>query len=247
MKEETLSDKIEEWINPWDDKESAIATRHVKIAIQKLKENLKRCGWMTWQIDEIIEKIFGDALTGAPAHLHSPLSKEKSGVVTPEDTPDETSPDEKLLSGTSDKIDKWIETLRDKGQNALRQELHDYLDKTTDNPKGCKNPHVSDCCKAEMEGDHSGEGTFTMVCKKCKKDCNPILKEETTDNPKGCTNCGHPDKFHLFDVGENAFTYCSHPCKCMKFITPNPDCKNPSRPDKNRRLCTISHCCTKSL
>lgn len=38
--------------------------------------------------------------------------------------------------------------------------------------------HVSFCCKAPMKKDSSDEGTFTMVCSKCGRDCNPILKNQ---------------------------------------------------------------------
>ncbi len=56
---------------------------------------------------------------------------------------------------------------------------------------------VSSCCQAEMKADHSGEGTFTMVCQKCKKDCNPILKTGTNANPlKGIK----PTDFNLSDL-----------------------------------------------
>ena len=40
-KEEGLSSKIEEWINPWGDKESAVATRNVKEKIQNAQRRLK--------------------------------------------------------------------------------------------------------------------------------------------------------------------------------------------------------------
>jgi len=44
-----------------------------------------------------------------------------------------------------------------------------------------KKEYISQCCKSKIHKDQSDEGTFTMVCNKCGKDCDIEVKEK-----KGC-------------------------------------------------------------
>ena len=66
MTKESLSNKIEEWINPWSDKESAIATRNVREKIQnalrRLKEDIGANPIEKEIIDGIFKEEFGDKL-----------------------------------------------------------------------------------------------------------------------------------------------------------------------------------------
>ena len=161
MTNETLSDKKHNAVVD-ELKYGYFFVKDVQHSIQKLGEELGReistiredmkISQMKIQmyhlIPKVIEKIFGDAL------IHSPLNSGKSLEDTPEGSATRT---DSATSGTSDKIcanhpiDKWIETLRSKGQNALRKELHEYcknydavirlksnkrLPYTTDNPDG---------------------------------------------------------------------------------------------------------------
>jgi len=93
---------------------------------------------------------------------------------------------EKLLTGSE--IDSSSLSPADKSQeerknSSLQGEIKS-TPQTEDNfvPQDTKE-FVSKCCKSEMHNDSSEEGTFTMVCNKCGKNCDRELKKVIVTSP----------------------------------------------------------------
>ena len=181
MTNEALSSNVHEWVNPWGDKESAIATRKVKLAIQKLKDDFRKevrnippefnKEKMLNQVDiimwSLIDKIFGDALTNSPDDL----------------------------SRKSDDPDK---------RNIHRTKPGDNSKRNTSEPSGlygeigCINFYECGKCHTEQKMKLSIHGKkpsdTALYCPNCDDLIEPSICKKTTDNQENqgssCAKCG---------------------------------------------------------